>query len=168
MQRSRRPLTDREIAGCFNRTLGPESRVRLIGGAKEPLYLPDEAGWSVIRYTRDYAASALHELAHWCIAGSSRRRKVDYGYWYVPPPRCAADRASFAAVELPVQALESVLAAACGLDFRVSVDDPGSDPAFADRFRRAVAARASCFTSQSLPPRAARLARLLARLRELL
>ena len=78
----------RQIAGCFNARFGRCYQVRLIGGAQEPLYLP-AAGVdrAIIRYTRDYARSALHELAHWCLAGVRRRGRVDYGYWYQPPPR---------------------------------------------------------------------------------
>ena len=76
-----RGLTDTQIAGCFNRGLGRELKVRLIGGAEEPFYEPGSAGrYARIRYTRDYAASAQHELAHWCIAGTARRRMSDYGY----------------------------------------------------------------------------------------
>lgn len=117
-------LTDTEIAGCFNRGIGRLHGVRLIGGAAEPLYEPGfEDRPALIRYTRDYAASALHELAHWCIAGESRRRVTDYGYWYKPPPRSDREQAAFFRVEVPVQALEARLAAVCGLPFRVSMDD---------------------------------------------
>ncbi len=119
-----RALSDVQIAGCFNRTLGRRYGARVIGGAEEPLYEPGSAGRpGIIRYTRDYPASALHELAHWCIAGPRRRRLRDYGYWYQPPPRADAAQAAFFRVELPVQALEARLADAAGVLFRVSVDD---------------------------------------------
>lgn len=138
-----RALSHTEIAGCFNASLGRTCRVRLVGGGAEPLYLPDPGGWSVIRYTRDHPASVLHELAHWCIAGAGRRRSLDYGYWYVPPPRSPSQQAAFARVEVPVQALESRFAAACGLDFRVSVDDLDGPPETAAAFAREVAAHAA-------------------------
>ena len=118
-----RGLDDRQIAGVFNRGLGRRYETRILGGAPEPVYEPDPAGVSVIRYRADYAASALHELAHWCIAGARRRRLEDYGYWYRPPPRSAAEQAAFLRAEVPVQALEARLAAVCGLPFQVSVDD---------------------------------------------
>ncbi|MGD8415415.1 MAG: elongation factor P hydroxylase [Pseudomonadales bacterium] len=133
------PLTDRQIAGCFNRGLGRRHRVRLLGGAEEPLYLPGD-DWATIRYTRDYAASALHELAHWCTAGAARRRLADYGYWYRPPPRSTAEQAAFARVEVPVQALEMRFADAAGLPFRVSVDDLEAPPGTADDFAALVEA----------------------------
>lgn len=131
-------LTDRQIAGCFNRTLGRQHRVRLLGGAREPLYLPGGQGFATIRYTQDYAASALHELAHWCIAGPRRRRAVDYGYWYVPPPRTPASQAAFGRVEVPVQALECRLSRVCGLPFRISVDDVDAPAGAAAGFAEAV------------------------------
>ena len=138
----RRSLSDKQIAGCFNSDLGRRFRVRLIGGADEPLYEPGGRAWSVIRYNRDYAASALHELAHWCIAGPARRDLIDYGYWYEPPPRSASAQARFAEAELPVQALESLLSEACGLPFRVSLDDVDGPPEFAAGFSRQVASHA--------------------------
>lgn len=117
-------LTDIQIAGCFNRGLGRRYRVRLIGGAAEPVYEPASGNeYATIRYTHDYPASALHELAHWCIAGRERRTRPDYGYWYRPPPRSAAEQQAFCRAELPVQALEAQLSKASGLRFRVSVDD---------------------------------------------
>lgn len=163
-----RPLTDREIAGCFNRSLGRRHGVRLVGGATEPLYVPDQDGWSIIRYTRDYAASALHELAHWCIAGLERRRRVDYGYWYAAPPRSAADQTAFVTVELPVQALESVLASACGVEFRVSVDDPRVPVEQADAFARDVTEYAATRTHRTMSARAMRLVAVLKAFREAL
>jgi elongation factor P hydroxylase len=138
----RRSLSDKEIAGCFNSDLGRRYRVRLIGGADEPLYEPGVSAWSVIRYNRDYAASALHELAHWCIAGPARRDLIDYGYWYEPPPRSESAQARFAEAELPVQALESLLSEACGLPFRVSLDNLDGPPEFATGFSRQVRCRA--------------------------
>ena len=57
----------------------------IMGGFDEPLYLPEDGDKpAVIRYTKDYYRSVLHELAHWCVAGRERRKLEDYGYWYVP------------------------------------------------------------------------------------
>ncbi len=121
-------MDHREIAGRFNARFRRRADTVLVGGAEEPLYLPPARGRpAMIRYTRDYAQSALHELAHWCRASPARRRLVDYGLWYQPPPRSAADQARFYAVEVPVQALEMLLAAACGVAFHFSSDNPGRD-----------------------------------------
>ncbi len=156
-------LTDRQISGCFNRRMGRRYQVRLVGGAAEPFYSPGSARRpAIIRYTRDYAASALHELAHWCIAGHERRRLPDYGYWYQPPPRTEGQQQAFYRVELPVQALEARLAAAAGVPFRVSVDDldrncTAATIESARSFEREVLALAEQMTGQSLSARAAEL-----------
>lgn len=125
----------REIAGRFNARFGPGSRsvgtgraTVLLGGAAEPVYLPATADRpAVIRYTLDFAASALHEIAHWCLADAAARRRVDYGLGYEPPPRAAAAQARFYAAEVPVQALELLLCRACGVPFNFSADNPGAD-----------------------------------------
>ncbi len=168
--RSIRPLTDREIAGCFNSTLGEVYRVRLIGGGTEPLYQPPAAAaadsvstveaWAIIRYTRDYPLSVLHELAHWCLAGRRRRSQLDYGYWYTPPPRAAEQQLAFLAVEERVQAVELLLAEECGLRFRVSVDDVGGCQVLERDFAQRVAARSEQLRSGSLPARARQLLNL--------
>jgi len=118
-----------EIAARFNTLVGPRYRTLLVGGAEEPLYVPaSPAAPAEIHYTRDYAQSALHELAHWCIAGARRRQQPDYGYWYQPPPRDAMARERFFVAESRVQGLELLLAQAAGVRFHVSVDDPGAEP----------------------------------------
>jgi hypothetical protein len=106
------------------------------------LYLPAcRRRPALIRYTRDYACSALHEVAHWCLADPSSRHQVDYGFWYQPPPRNPEDQRRFYAAEAPVQALEMLLTGACGLVFHFSADNPGADGgaarhAFEARVRR--------------------------------
>jgi elongation factor P hydroxylase len=131
-----------EIAGRFNarfRRQGPRGTI-LIGGAPEPVYLPaTRQRPALIRYTRDFAQSALHEIAHWCLADAAARRQVDYGLWYQPPPRSAAAQDRFYAAEVPVQALEMLLARACAVPFHFSADNPGADGGPArQRFERRV------------------------------
>jgi elongation factor P hydroxylase len=134
-------MDDRQIADCFNSLF--ERQVRLVGGGREPFYQPAVSGRpAVIRYTRDYAQSALHEIAHWCLATPAARRQTDYGLAYQPPPRSPADQAKFYADEVPVQALEWVFARACGVTFSLSADNPGMDhdptrPQFERRVRAA-------------------------------
>ncbi|MGA1371164.1 MAG: elongation factor P hydroxylase [Pseudomonadales bacterium] len=146
-----RALNDRDISARFNSGPGLRHHARLEGGAPEPLYQP-AAGVQPARiiYRLDYAQSALHELAHWCIAGYERRLLPDYGYWYVPPPRTASQRACFFQVESRVQGLELLLAELAGVRFHVSLDDPGADAAdFGDRVAQASAA----WRKAQLPPR---------------
>ena len=153
-------ITDATIAGRFNGKLGRQYATLLIGGASEPLYLPARGRQpAMIRYTHDYSRSALHELAHWAIAGRRRLDLVDYGYWYIASPRNAVAQAAFFHAELRVQALESVFCGICNLDFEVSADNIGTDSGdFAGR----VATLAGSWQRRGLEGRAARIAQMLA------
>lgn len=113
-----------ELELLFSDTFPAEGCV-LRGGASEPLYAPRStpAAVDVIHYTRDYFASALHEVAHWCIAGVERRRQVDYGYWYAPDGRTTAQQRAFEQVEIKPQALEWLFHLCCGHRFRISADN---------------------------------------------
>lgn len=148
------------FADCF----ADSERTRLLGGAREPLYVP--AGevqedrvedWHRLYYREDYFASALHEVSHWCIAGRERRRQRDFGYWYAPDGRGPEQQAAFQAVEVKPQALEWCFAQACGFPFQVSLDNlDGGDEARASEaaFRAAVIERANWLREHGLPPRA--------------
>jgi elongation factor P hydroxylase len=146
------------IVEVFDQLFAENWRTRLIGGADEPLYRPAVAGrFAEIHFREDFPASALHEVAHWCIAGKRRRGLVDYGYWYAPDGRSAAEQALFVTVEARPQALEWHFAHACGLPFRLSLDNLDAPPTRAEQavFARAVAAAAMDYASRGLPPRAA-------------
>jgi len=117
-------VTAYEIAACFNACFARAQRTLLVGGADEPLYLPGARGGPAKLYFReDFAASALHEAAHWCIAGPRRREQTDFGYAYVAPPRSEQQQVSFFAAELNTQSLESVFAVAADVTFRPSADN---------------------------------------------
>lgn len=130
---------------------------RLRGGASEPLYCPGfGAAPAVIYFRLDYQASALHEVAHWCLAGPQRRRRVDYGYWYAPEGRDAAQQAAFFAVEAAPQALESLFCEALGVPFAPSVDNPGAPAPDLSPFLAALERHRQRWAVKGLPPRAAR------------
>jgi len=126
----------RDLEWLFAQVFLAAYDTRLEGGAAEPVYLPGAP--HRILYTRDYFRSALHEVAHWCVAGAERRHREDYGYWYAPDGRDAAQQASFLHVEVAPQALELLFCAACGHDFRVSLDNLNGDAGEAGPFSRAV------------------------------
>lgn len=126
----------RDLEWLFAQVFLAAYDTRLEGGAAEPVYLPGAP--HRILYTRDYFRSALHEVAHWCVAGAERRHREDYGYWYAPDGRDAAQQASFLHVEVAPQALELLFCAACGHDFRVSLDNLNGDAGEAGPFARAV------------------------------
>lgn len=148
-----------ELEALFWERLGQLWHTRLVGGAHEPLYTPPRgAEPALIRYAHDYFRSALHEIAHWCIAGPERRLQQDYGYWYAPDGRSPGDQALFLQVEEKPQALEWLFCAACGHDFCVSLDnlDGGGGADVAD-FEARVRARALNWLEQgSMPERARR------------
>ena len=136
-------------------------RTRLSGGAQEPLYQPaaDFSGEHLLWYREDYFASALHETAHWCIAGNKRREVVDFGYWYAPDGRNQSQQQAFEIAECKPQALEWLFSRACGYRFCLSADNlDGLDGQVPDsgQFRQRVFEQARKWQRQGLPQRAAR------------
>jgi len=146
---------ERIFSSCFEAS---HSTV-LEGGGDEPLYLPSNAGDSApnrVVYREDYFASALHEVAHWCLAGADRRRLEDYGYWYAPDGRDAEQQLAFERAEARPQALESIFSDACGFAFNLSADNLAAGMGPTSRFAAAVAAERKVFLEKGLPARADR------------
>lgn len=139
----------------FNELFQQSEKTILVGNGDEPLYLPGEPFHCVI-FKADYFASALHEIAHWCVAGEARRQQVDYGYWYYPEGRNAEQQQLFESAEVKPQALECLFAQAAGSRFIVSQDNFSNDPQ-QDResFANNVAEQAQRFLIEGLPDRAA-------------
>ena len=145
------------IEDIFNTTFYPGYRTRLVGGAEEPFYEPAKSPGddNLVYYREDFAASALHEVAHWCIAGRRRRQLPDFGYWYQPDGRSAEQQRAFEAVEVKPQAIEWHFARACGLAFRVSADNLDGERGNPADFVNRVAAQARAYcVEQALPERA--------------
>lgn len=139
----------------FSRCFFADYQTRLCGGAAEPLYQPATAGAAaVIYYRHDYFRSALHEVAHWCVAGDERRLREDYGYWYEPDGRNAEQQATFLQLEVLPQALERLFCLAADHPFAVSVDNLQGEAGDVQGFARAVAARAAGLWPQRINPRA--------------
>jgi elongation factor P hydroxylase len=181
------------VEAVFARCFGAEYRTLLVGGAREPMYVPSGARGAEavlagtlpseaqspapgavrrvrsprvepgppphrLYYRKDYFASALHESAHWCIAGPERRLQVDFGYWYAPDGRDPVAQRRFEAVESKPQALEWLFSIACGYRFRLSRDnlaDPGGTDLNTDTFGVAVLNHARAWQRRGLPSRAA-------------
>ncbi len=142
------------LINVFDRTFS-EYCTRLMGGGEEPVYLPAFAGEPAkIIFTRDYFASALHEVAHWCVAGRERREQTDYGYWYVPDGRSRDQQKVFEQVEVKPQALEWIFSVASRHCFRVSADNIDGDVDASDGFKRAIRQQAIHYCQAGLPLRA--------------
>ena len=140
-----------QLIQVFDDTVGRRHATRLQGGAAEPLYQPGDCE-SVIFFREDYISSALHEVAHWCIAGADRRAQSDYGYWY-RANRNEPEQRSFERAEARPQALEWIMSEAAGTSFRVSCDSFSEATLDLPRFRRMVRVQVPGLLRR-LPPRA--------------
>ena len=117
-------LTNTQVEILFNQTFGNSYKTQLIGGYDEPEYFPpSDTEPAKICYRSDYVQSALHEVAHWCVAGKARRELHDYGYLYSPDGRDEIQQEAFFKVESRPQALEWLFSSAAGLSFRPSIDN---------------------------------------------
>lgn len=155
-----------DVIRIFNQCFAQTEQTRLLRGEDEPLYIPASNGCSYHRvvFAHGFYRSALHEIAHWCIAGKVRRQLLDYGYWYKPDGRDAAEQVNFEQVESKPQALEWLFCLNAGHSFEVSCDNLGAaDPNAIDRlaFARQVRAQLLSFVDGGVPPRAAIFARAL-------
>lgn len=148
------------FAECFERSY----RTRLVAGDDEPYYQPaTEERLAQVVFAHGFFASALHEIAHWCIAGSQRRTQFDYGYWYEPDGRDAHQQAEFERVERKPQALEWLFSSCAGVPFQVSVDNLSGIEVDRQAFTEAVWLELLRFFEQGLPERAECFAKALCR-----
>ena len=149
------------LCQVFEACFYEEFNTLLIGGANEPLYQPSGKAYAhhTVYYRHDYFASALHEAAHWCLAGEARRQELDFGYWYSGDDRSAAQQRAFESVEYKPQALEWIFSIACHWRFRVSLDNLTlSREGLLDsgEFEAAIVEQARAWRDGGLPERADR------------
>ena len=115
------PVTADAVVAMFNQLFQESEGTVLVSGAVEPFYSPGHP--NQVFFRADYVRSALHEAAHWCVAGRCRRALPDYGYWYTPDGRSAERQAAFFSVEAKPQAIESLFCEALNVAFAPSVDN---------------------------------------------
>ena len=151
-------LDHRALCALFDSLFLGDENTCLVPGGEEPVYLPADARFHHHRivFRHDYVASALHEVAHWCVAGPERRLLPDYGYWYAPDGRSVRQQADFERVEARPQALEWIFSRACGLVFRPSIDNLDGAPADPAGFAHAILREVHRRCEEGLPPRAGR------------
>ncbi len=156
--------TDVMLAEVFNLSFGDTYNVRCLGGFSQPEYLTamQTQGSAQLRYTRDYAASALHEIAHWCVAGKDRLALNDFGYGYLPPPRDKATQQRFFALEFKVQVLEAWFASGTGVRFVASADNFDCSDEARNAFAQQITTAVQAYTLADVPPRAQEFTRALA------
>lgn len=145
-----------DLIHVFNATFLEEFNTELLLGGDEPIYYPANEKHATHRiiFARGFYASALHEVAHWCIAGPQRRLLEDYGYWYEPDGRDAQTQAAFEQVEIKPQAVEWILAASCGFRFRVSCDNLSGVEPDRQKFTEKVRAQVLIYLREGMPARA--------------
>ena len=148
-----------DLIAIFDGLFGKAFNTRLIKGESEPLYQPagDEASFHQVIFAHGFYASAMHEISHWCVAGTERRKLLDYGYWYVPDGRDAAQQQAFEQVEAKPQALEWILCKAAGFKFNISVDNLNGVEVDREPFAKAVCVEVGNWLQRGLPDRAAQL-----------
>lgn len=148
----------------FERCFSTDYKTMLVAGDDEPYYQPAtrEGEANQVVFAHGFFASALHETAHWCIAGEARRTQFDYGYWYEPDGRNAEQQKSFEQVEEKPQALEWLFSLCCDFPFRVSVDNLNGVEVDRHAFTTRVAARLHRMLEEhTLPQRAEKFAKAL-------
>lgn len=145
------------LIDLFNRTFR-DFNTQLVLGTDEPIYLPadHESPYHRIVFAHGFFSSALHEIAHWCIAGKQRRLLEDYGYWYCPDGRNEKQQAEFEQVEIKPQAIEWAFTEASGRHFQVSTDNLNGAQPDREAFTRNVEAQLHWYRNNGFPPRAAR------------
>ncbi|MFD1009116.1 elongation factor P hydroxylase [Oceanisphaera ostreae] len=146
-----------DLISLFNHCFAASYNTRLERGDDEPVYLPADniIDHHRIVFAHGYFASALHEVAHWLVAGDARRTQEDYGYWYCPDGRDGEQQRQFEGVEIKPQAIEWALSLCCGFHFNVSCDNlNGSVEPDRHAFKALVREQALHYLEQGFPARA--------------
>jgi elongation factor P hydroxylase len=145
------------LIALFNSTFA-DFNTRLVLGSDEPIYLPasKHCSYHQIVFANGFFSSALHEVAHWCIAGEKRRLLEDYGYWYCPDGRDTQQQLDFEKVEIKPQAIEWAFTEAAGRQFQVSTDNLNGAEPDREGFTANVAAQLAHYRQTGFPHRAQR------------
>lgn len=154
-----------DLMTLFDRTFYHSFNTRLIKGDDEPVYLPanEHNSYHQIVFAHGYFSSALHEIAHWCLAGEARRQLEDFGYWYLPDGRDANQQAVFEQVEIKPQAIEWALSVAAKCIFNVSADNlNGQAEPDIQGFSAKVYQQVKYYLTHGFPPRAQQFIEVLA------
>lgn len=148
--------TPEHVVKLFNATFLSDYNTELVCCEPEPIYRPaDEIHpHHRIIFAHGFFASALHEIAHWCVAGKERLLLEDFGYWYQPDGRSAEQQAEFEKVEVKPQALEWIFSQAADFRFHFSADNLNGDAGVSSGFKQAVQNQVRHYLNKGLPQRA--------------
>ena len=133
----------------------PERTVLVRALSCDPVYYPQSESreFAEIHFANNFFSSALHEIAHWLIAGPDRRGKLDYGYWYKPDGRDQAEQQHFEQFEARNQGLEWILSTAANHCFHISADNINGDSTDGVVFAGAVRENALLFLEKGFTGR---------------
>ena len=153
-----------DIITIFNQCFEQDFNTKLVKGGDEPIYLPasKDCPYHAIHFARGFYSSAMHEIAHWLIAGEARRQLEDFGYWYEPDGRSQERQREFEKVEIKPQALEWILSTAAGFRFFASHDNLNGTVGDSNPFKQAIYAQVQAYAKDGLPARAETLRKALA------
>lgn len=168
MKKQNKRHCPQDLIRIFNQTFEQDYRTRLVLGEHEPLYVPATGAddYHQIIFAHGFFSSALHEIAHWLIAGEQRRQLLDYGYWYEPDGRNEQQQALFEKAEVKPQAMEWILSNACDYRFQLSVDNLHQPYWDTEPFRKAILQQIENYCEEGLPDRAQRFRKSLCRFYE--
>ncbi len=144
------------LISLFNHTFKDSHQTILVCCEKEPIYRPADSKhpYHRIIFAHGFFASALHEVAHWCVAGKARRLQEDFGYWYIPDGRTEAQQALFEKVEVKPQALEWIFSRSANTVFHFSADNLANGCRASNEFQHAVLNQVQHYLTHGLPKRA--------------
>ena len=144
-----------DLIQLFESTFFNQYQTRLVKGGDEPLYQPanEKCSFHQIIFARGFYASALHELAHWFVAGEKRRLLEDFGYWYTPDGRNDQQQKQFEQVEIKPQAIEWALSVAANKKFNISADNLNGADADTVMFTRMVYQQVESYLVDGFPAR---------------
>lgn len=146
----------KDLIVIFENCFLQEYNTILVRGDEEPIFLPADSHrkHNEVVFAHGYFASALHETAHWLIAGEKRRQLVDFGYWYAPDGRTSDQQQLFLKAEVKPQAMEWILSKAAGFRFYVSLDNLNGQESDTTIFKEAVYQQVKTYCESGLPKRA--------------
>lgn len=152
-----------QLIALFNELFRDSYKTVLVAGEGEPEYLPADAEHPYHRviFAHGFFASALHEIAHWCVAGQARRELVDFGYWYKPDGRTEQEQREFEQVEVKPQAYEWIFSVASNHRFHFSADNLSAAVGASDQFKQGVQGKVLEMLSEGLAERPAALVKAL-------
>ena len=141
------------LVKLFNKTFISLHNTELFCCEKEPIYRPanSTSPHNRIIFAHGFFASALHEIAHWCIAGKERRKLEDFGYWYEPDGRNQETQDDFEKVEVKPQALEWIFSVSAGFNFEFSADNLDSEVGASNNFKQAIHTQIKDYLENGLP-----------------